>query len=1053
MRVLQSKGIIHRDLKPQNILLSHPPGRKSHCNNTRIKIGTSGTAIGRRGRHRAPWPPSGAVVAAIGRRGRRHRAPWPPSGAVAAMVAIGRRGRHRAPWSPSGAVAAIGRRGRHRAPWPPWSPWPPSGAVAAIGHHRPPWPPSATIGRRGRHRPPWPPSDAVAAMVAVDALGRRGRHRSPWPPWSPSVAVAAIGRRGRHRPPWSPSGAVAAIGRRGRHRPPWPPSGAVAAAPLETRARAFVVCVGHVTTDRRCPLSSADFGFARYLQHNMMAATLCGSPMYMAPEVIMSQNYDAKADLWSIGTIVFQCLTGKAPFQANSPQELRLFYEKNQTLSPDIPRETSHHLRHLLLDLLQRNHTERLDFDQFFSHPFLEPSSSLRRAEPANAVSPPGLPGSPSASSCSSSSTSHLASPPNSLAEGQQLRVRTSAHQEDGLPLRDWCGGSRNSSSCDFEDFVMVPAHFSAADLTADGLQDSLTTSGSLLACAAVGGRSKTPPRSPSCSRSAGPSRLGEVLPADCLDHAGRSLPIPVPTQRHNFQRLEQNLQSSRTDASQRPAPRGCSSGNLQGLAGVTEAPPRGPGGLPAPRGPGGLPAPRRLSLGGARTVQPSSQTPERLTLQPRGLGSRLHSAPCLLECTAAGARQKIRKQHSDPVVAAMPGAPATRPLHPSPRLSELMQRSPLPTILGSPSRAFPPFEFPRPPSSPNLLNFLTQQGLVVGSRTIPLDLRETRGDPPWSQATHYSHTRRRSDQVGGFGRSQSAGGLSDMLLKAAFGPGRAAGESVACDRTPGSLRSCSPAGSLSGRPLLAGTSPRYSFTDPLAPELGGAVMFEAPELPEETLMEQEHTDTVHNLRFTLDFAHCLVEVAGARGAGVTGTDACRGSTVQQQSPVADRISSLSRDWSHAEQLVLYLKSAELLSGALHTAMERVAQGKLYPSATVKQVVRKLNELYKRSVASCRSLSTRLERFFSRKHRLMDQICSVTAERLLFSHTVQMVQAAALDEMFHQGEASVPRYHKALLLMEGLMLLLAERDDVTSVSKCKEYIERRLTALQSGLGV
>lgn len=41
MRVLQSKGIIHRDLKPQNILLSYPPGRKSHCSNTRIKIGRS----------------------------------------------------------------------------------------------------------------------------------------------------------------------------------------------------------------------------------------------------------------------------------------------------------------------------------------------------------------------------------------------------------------------------------------------------------------------------------------------------------------------------------------------------------------------------------------------------------------------------------------------------------------------------------------------------------------------------------------------------------------------------------------------------------------------------------------------------------------------------------------------------------------------------------------------------------------------------------------------------------------------------------------------------
>lgn len=40
---------------------------------------------------------------------------------------------------------------------------------------------------------------------------------------------------------------------------------------------------------------------------------------------------------------------------------------------------------------------------------------------------------------------------------------------------------------------------------------------------------------------------------------------------------------------------------------------------------------------------------------------------------------------------------------------------------------------------------------------------------------------------------------------------------------------------------------------------------------------------------------------------------------------------------SHAEQLVLYLKTAEILSTALHTAMDRVKQGKLYPSATVKQ--------------------------------------------------------------------------------------------------------------------
>lgn len=54
---------------------------------------------------------------------------------------------------------------------------------------------------------------------------------------------------------------------------------------------------------------------------------------------------------------------------------------------------------------------------------------------------------------------------------------------------------------------------------------------------------------------------------------------------------------------------------------------------------------------------------------------------------------------------------------------------------------------------------------------------------------------------------------------------------------------------------------------------------------------------------------------------------------------------------------------------------------------------------------------------------------------------LNQVQAAALDEMFHQGEASVLRYHKALLLMEGLSLLLTEQDDILSVSKCKHVCQ------------
>lgn len=61
--------------------------------------------------------------------------------------------------------------------------------------------------------------------------------------------------------------------------------------------------------------------------------------------------------------------------------------------------------------------------------------------------------------------------------------------------------------------------------------------------------------------------------------------------------------------------------------------------------------------------------------------------------------------------------------------------------------------------------------------------------------------------------------------------------------------------------------------------------------------VQQEHTDTVQSLRFTLDFARCLMEVAGARGVALVEEQEDHPSHLQQQSLVADQISSLSREW------------------------------------------------------------------------------------------------------------------------------------------------------------
>ncbi|PKK25861.1 unc-51 like autophagy activating kinase 1, transcript variant X3 [Columba livia] len=855
---------------------------------------------------------------------------------------------------------------------------------------------------------------------------------------------------------------------------------------------------GRKSNPNNIRIKIADFGFARYLQNNMMAATLCGSPMYMAPEVIMSQHYDAKADLWSIGTIIYQCLTGKAPFQASSPQDLRLFYEKNKMLMPNIPRETSSHLRQLLLGLLQRNYKDRMDFDEFFHHPFLDASASMKKSA---SVPMPSYPSSGSGSSSSSSSTSHLASPPQSLGEmQQQLQEKALASPTQDSPgflhaSKDSAGSSSKNSSCDTDDFVMVPAQFSS-DLTAEAaggkpIQDSLMYSGSsLVTSAGLESQGRTPSPSPPYSGSPSPSsRPGQFSSSKY----GHSVPIPVPTQIHNYRRIEQNLQSPNQYASPRSGTvRRSSSTSPLGFPKTGASP-------PYPGEHGSVPSSRKLSFGGAKPFMPSPQVgtipeqpsqtviPSSLGAEvrsripvagssapehsPRGMGSRLHSAPNLSDLHSC--RQKITKQHSDPLVAHLGHGPGSQPLQihglqhcrqlrSSPKLSEFMQRSPLPTIMGSPTKAVSPFEFPKTPSSQNLLTLLAHQGVMMTptrNRTLP-DLKEM-------GHFHCQQTGlglRPVEEVKG--RSLSTGRLTDLLLKAAFGAqiSEAGSNDSLNNEKPmeiavGSSSSLSSGGSFTGRHLAVGTggdavegpsSLRYAFADPITANLEGAVTFEAPELPEETLMEQEHTDILRSLRFTLAFVHYVMEIAALKGSSSEMSSSVASEYQLQESVVADQISLLSREWSYAEQLVLYLKVAELLSSGLQMAIEQIKAGKLCLSSTVKQVVKKLNELYKSSVSSCHCLNMRLQRFFLDKQKLMDRINSITAEKLIFSYAVQMVQSAALDEMFHHREDCAQRYHKALLLMEGLLNIITEQGDIENINKCKLCIERRLSALLSG---
>ncbi|KAH8485017.1 hypothetical protein H0E87_026695 [Populus deltoides] len=101
------------------------------------------------------------------------------------------------------------------------------------------------------------------------------------------------------------------------------------------------------TSDGNAVLKIADFGFAR----NLVWLTL-----YMAPEIMQLQKYDAKADLWSVGAILFQLVTGKTPFTGNNQiQLLQNIVKSTQLQFPLDNKDLSADCKDLCQKLLRRS--------------------------------------------------------------------------------------------------------------------------------------------------------------------------------------------------------------------------------------------------------------------------------------------------------------------------------------------------------------------------------------------------------------------------------------------------------------------------------------------------------------------------------------------------------------------------------------------------------------------------------------------------------------------------------------------------------------------------
>lgn len=110
----------------------------------------------------------------------------------------------------------------------------------------------------------------------------------------------------------------------------------------------------NVLVDINGYLKLCDFGFCKVLKKKTW--TLCGTPEYLAPEVIMSKGYSFAVDWWAFGVLVFEMVAGNPPFFASDPNRL---YEKILEGSYKCPDFVTNECKSLIKGLLQVDPTKR----------------------------------------------------------------------------------------------------------------------------------------------------------------------------------------------------------------------------------------------------------------------------------------------------------------------------------------------------------------------------------------------------------------------------------------------------------------------------------------------------------------------------------------------------------------------------------------------------------------------------------------------------------------------------------------------------------------------
>ncbi|MEU6535624.1 protein kinase [Streptomyces sp. NPDC047000] len=144
---------------------------------------------------------------------------------------------------------------------------------------------------------------------------------------------------------------------------------------------------GNVMVTKRGVVKVMDFGIARAMQSGVTSMTqtgmVVGTPQYLSPEQALGRGVDARSDLYSVGIMLFQLVTGRLPFEADSPLAIAYAHVQEEPVAPSsVNRSLPPAVDALVARALKKNPNERFPTAEAMRDECLRVAASVQAAPP-----------------------------------------------------------------------------------------------------------------------------------------------------------------------------------------------------------------------------------------------------------------------------------------------------------------------------------------------------------------------------------------------------------------------------------------------------------------------------------------------------------------------------------------------------------------------------------------------------------------------------------------------------------------------------------------------